>query len=220
SEEFHEGSEQKRPNVQMGDPFMEKLLLEACLEAMQTGAIVGIQDMGAAGLTSSSCEMGGRGGVGIEMELDRVPQRETGMSSYEIMLSESQERMLLVADKGREDEVLRVFAKWGLDASIVGIVTADDTMRVLHHGELVAEIPNKALTDDAPVYKRPVGEWKAPVPSEPPAWVLEELKKPRDYTADLKKLLASANICDKRWVFEQYDSMVQTNTVQSPGSEA
>ncbi|MGB6933427.1 MAG: AIR synthase-related protein, partial [Acidobacteriaceae bacterium] len=113
SEEFHEGSEQKRPNVQMGDPFMEKLLLEACLEAMQTGAIVGIQDMGAAGLTSSSCEMGGRGGVGIEMELDRVPQRETGMTAYEMMLSESQERMLLVADKGREEEVTRVFAKWG-----------------------------------------------------------------------------------------------------------
>jgi phosphoribosylformylglycinamidine synthase subunit PurL len=149
-----------------------------------------------------------------------VPQRETGMTSYEIMLSESQERMLLVADKGREGEVLAVFAKWGLDASIVGIVTADDTMRVTHHGELVAEIPNKALTDDAPVYKRPVGEWKAPVPLDPPAWVVEELKKPRDYTADLKKLLASANICDKRWVFEQYDSMVQTNTVQGPGGEA
>ena len=220
SEEFTEGSEQKRPNVQMGDPFMEKLLLEACLEAMATGAVVGIQDMGAAGLTCSTCEMGARGELGLTIELDKVPQRETGMSSYEIMLSESQERMLLVADKGREDEVLRVFAKWGLDASIVGIVTADDTMRVLHHGELMAEIPNKALTDDAPVYKRPVGEWKAPVPSDPPAWVLEELKKPRDYTADLKKLLASANICDKRWVFEQYDSMVQTNTVQGPGSEA
>ena len=220
SEEFTEGSEQKRPNVQMGDPFMEKLLLEACLEAMATGAVVGIQDMGAAGLTCSTCEMGARGELGLTIELDKVPQRETGMSSYEIMLSESQERMLLVADKGREDEVLRVFAKWGLDASIVGIVTADDTMRVQHHGELVAEIPNKALTDDAPVYKRPVGEWKAPVPLDPPARVLEELKKPRDYTADLKKLLASANICDKRWVFEQYDSMVQTNTVQGPGSEA
>ena len=136
------------------------------------------------------------------------------------MLSESQERMLLVADKGREGEVLAVFAKWGLDASIVGIVTADDTMRVTHHGELVAEIPNKALTDEAPVYHRPVGVWKAPVPMDPPAWVVEELKKPRDYTADLKKLLASANICDKRWVYEQYDSMVQSNTVQGPGGEA
>ncbi len=220
SEEFTEGSEQKRPNVQMGDPFMEKLLLEACLEAMATGAVVGIQDMGAAGLTCSTCEMGARGELGLTIELDCVPQRETGMTSYEIMLSESQERMLLVADKGREHEVLRVFSKWGLDASIVGTVTADDTMRVLHRGELVAQIPNKALTDDAPVYKRPVGTWKAPVPLDPPAWVLEELKKPRDYTADLKKLLSSANICDKRWVFEQYDSMVQTNTVQGPGSEA
>ena len=220
SEEFTEGSEQKRPNVQMGDPFLEKLLLEACLEAMATGAVLGIQDMGAAGLTCSTCEMGARGELGLTIELDLVPQRETGMSSYEIMLSESQERMLLVADKGREGEVLRVFAKWGLDASIVGIVTADDTMRVTHHGELVAEIPNKALTDDAPVYHRPVGTWKAPVPLDPPAWVLEELKKPRDYTADLKKLLASANICSKHWIFEQYDSMVQTNTVQGPGGEA
>jgi phosphoribosylformylglycinamidine synthase len=187
---------------------------------MATGAVLGIQDMGAAGLTCSTCEMGARGELGLTIELDLVPQRETGMSSYEIMLSESQERMLLVADKGREGEVLAIFAKWGLDASIVGVVTADDVMRVTHHGELVAEIPNKALTDDAPVYHRPVGEWKAPVPLDPPAWVLEELKKPRDYTADLKKLLASANICDKRWVFEQYDSMVQTNTVQGPGGEA
>jgi phosphoribosylformylglycinamidine synthase len=220
SEEFTEGSEQKRPNVQMGDPFLEKLLLEACLEAMATGAVLGIQDMGAAGLTCSTCEMGARGELGLTIELDLVPQRETGMSSYEIMLSESQERMLLVADKGREGEVLRVFEKWGLDASIIGIVTADDTMRVTHHGELVCEIPNKALTDDAPIYHRPVGTWKAPVPLDPPDWVLEELKKPRDYTADLKKLLASANICSKHWIFEQYDSMVQTNTVQGPGGEA
>ncbi len=220
SEEFTEGSEQKRPNVQMGDPFLEKLLLEACLEVMKTGAVLGIQDMGAAGLTCSTCEMGARGNLGVSIELDLVPQRETGMSSYEIMLSESQERMLLVAAKGREQEVLDIFAKWGLDCSEVGIVTADDVMRVRHHGELVAEIPNKALTDEAPVYRRPVGTWTAPVPKDPPAWVLEELKKPRDYTADLKKLLASANICDKRWVFEQYDSMVQTNTVQGPGGEA
>ncbi len=164
--------------------------------------------------------MGARGELGVSIELDLVPQRETGMTSYEIMLSESQERMLLVADKGREQEVLDVFKKWGLDASIVGIVTADDVMRVHHHGELVAEIPNKALTDEAPVYRRPVGTWTAPVPKDPPAHVLEELRKPRDYTADLKRLLASANICDKRWVFEQYDSMVQTNTVQGPGGEA
>ncbi len=220
SEEFTEGSEQKRPNVQMGDPFLEKLLLEACLEAMKTGAVLGIQDMGAAGLTCSTCEMGARGELGVSIELDRVPQRETGMSSYEIMLSESQERMLLVAEKGREQEVLDVFEKWGLDCAEVGIVTADDIMRVHHHGELVAEIPNKALTDDAPVYNRPVGTWTPPVPKDPPAWVLEELQKPRDYTADLLKLLASPNICDKRYIYEQYDSMVQTNTVQGPGFEA
>jgi phosphoribosylformylglycinamidine synthase len=220
SEEFKEGSEQKRPNVQMGDPFMEKLLLEACLEAMKTGAVLGIQDMGAAGLTCSTCEMGARGGVGVEIELDHIPQRETGMSSYEIMLSESQERMLLVAEKGREDEVLRVFAKWGLDATIAGEVIAEPRMRVRHHCELVADIPNESLTDDAPLYHRPVGTWKAPVPLDPPAEVLAELQKARDYTADLKKLLASSNICSKRWVFEQYDSMVQTNTVQGPGGEA
>ncbi len=222
SEEFTEGSEQKRPNVQMGDPFLEKLLLEACLEAMHlpSGAVLGIQDMGAAGLTCSTCEMGARGELGLTIELDLVPQRETGMSSYEIMLSESQERMLLVAERGKEVDVLQVFAKWGLDAAIIGTVTADDIMRVTHGGTLVAEIPNKALTDDAPVYHRPVGAWNPPVPRDPPAWVLEELQKPRDYTADLLKLLASPNICDKRYIYEQYDSMVQTNTVQGPGSEA
>jgi phosphoribosylformylglycinamidine synthase subunit PurL len=220
SEEFKEGSEQKRPNVQVGDPFMEKLLLEACLEAMQTGAIVGIQDMGAAGLTCSTCEMGARGGVGLDVELDRVPQRETGMSAYEIMLSESQERMLLVAEKGREDEVLRVFAKWGLDAVIVGTVQPEPRLRIHHHGELVADIPNQSLTDDAPLYHRPIGTWKAPVSLDPPEEVLAELEKPRDFTADLKKLLASANVCSKRWIHEQYDSMVQTNTAQGPGGEA
>ncbi|GGH00442.1 phosphoribosylformylglycinamidine synthase subunit PurL [Silvibacterium dinghuense] len=220
SEEFKEGSEQKRPNVQVGDPFMEKLLLEACIEAMKTGAVVGIQDMGAAGLTSSSCEMGARGGVGVEMNLDQIPQRETNMTAYEMMLSESQERMLLVAEKGREQEVLDVFYKWGLDATIVGTVIADPRMRIVHKGELMADIPNTSLTDDAPRYHRPVGVWKAPVPAEPSPEVLAELNKTRDYTADLKQLLASSNVCDKRWVFEQYDSMVQTNTVQGPGAEA
>ncbi len=220
SEEFHEGTEAKRPNVQVGDPFMEKLLLEACLEAMQTGAIVGIQDMGAAGLTCSTCEMGGRGGVGLDVELDLVPQRETGMSAYEIMLSESQERMLLVAEKGREDEVLRVFAKWGLDAVIVGTVQPEPRLRIRHHGVLVADIPNQSLTDDAPLYHRPVGTWKAPVPLDPPAEALAELDKDRDYLADLRKLLVSSNVCSKRWIHEQYDSMVQTNTVQGPGGEA
>src|SRR5579862_4849624 len=216
SEEFSEASEAKRPNVQVGDPFLEKLLLEACLEAMQTGAIVGIQDMGAAGLTCSTCEMGGRGGVGIEIELDRVPQRETGMSPYEIMLSESQERMLLVAQKGREHEVFRVFEKWGLDAVEVGKVTTDNKLRVRHHGEVVAEIPNQALTDDAPLYKRPLARWEPPVPREMPETV--KLGKAGEFTAILKQLLASSNICGKRWVWQQYDHMVQTNTVEAPGA--
>ncbi|HEV2276244.1 MAG TPA: phosphoribosylformylglycinamidine synthase subunit PurL [Acidobacteriaceae bacterium] len=229
SEEFKEGSEQKRPNVQVGDPFMEKLLLEACIEAMHTGAVVGIQDMGAAGLTCSTCEMGARGGVGLEVELEKVPQRETGMSAYEIMLSESQERMLLVAEKDRAGEVLSVFEKWGLDAVIVGEVIQEPRLRILHHGVLVADIPNQSLTDDAPLYHRPVGEWKAPVPSDPPAEVLERLNFLEEgsgatlagkYADELRALLAASNICSKRWVYEQYDSMVQTNTVQGPGGEA
>src|SRR5450432_3509241 len=155
SAEFTEESQQKRPNVQVGDPFVEKLLLEACIEAMRTGAIVGIQDMGAAGLTCSTCEMGSRGEVGIEIELDRVPQRETGMTPYEIMLSESQERMLLVADKGREGEVFQVFKKWNLEAAEIGFVTGDGKLRVRHHGQVVAEIPNRELADEAPLYNRP-----------------------------------------------------------------
>jgi phosphoribosylformylglycinamidine synthase len=216
SEEFSEGSEAKRPNVQVGDPFLEKLLLEACLEAMQTGAIIGIQDMGAAGLTCSTCEMGARGGTGIEIELDRVPQRETGMTPYEIMLSESQERMLLVAQKGREDEVFRVFEKWGLDAVEVGRVTLDAKMRVLQHGEVVAEIPNAALTDDAPIYKRPLARWEPPVEREMPEHI--HLAESGDFTPQLKRLLSSPNVCSKRWVWQQYDHMVQTNTVDAPGS--
>ena len=171
SEEFSEGSEAKRPNVQVGDPFLEKLLLEACLEAMETGAVVGIQDMGAAGLTCSTCEMGGRGGVGLEIELDLVPQRETGMTPYEIMLSESQERMLLVAERGRESEVFAVFRKWGLDAVTIGRVIPENKMRVLEHGKVVAEIPNEALTDDAPLYNRPLEPWTAPVPKSAPAGI-------------------------------------------------
>ncbi len=215
SEEFSEASEAKRPNVQVGDPFLEKLLLEACLEAMQTGAIVGIQDMGAAGLTCSTCEMGGRGRVGIEIELDRVPQRETGMTPYEIMLSESQERMLLVARKGREEEVFRVFEKWGLDAVEVGRVTNDNRMRVLQHGKVVAEIPNEALTDDAPLYRRPLERWEPPVAREMPPHI--KLSGVPDQTGNLKRLLSSPNICGKRWVWQQYDSMVQINTVEGPG---
>ncbi len=231
SEEFKEGSEQKRPNVQVGDPFMEKLLLEACIEAMRTGAVVGIQDMGAAGLTCSTCEMGARGCVGLEVELDHVPQRESGMTAYEIMLSESQERMLLVADKNREAEVICVFEKWGLDAVIVGKVIAEPRLRILHHGQLVADIPNQSLTDDAPLYHRPVGQWKAPVRLNPPSEVLEQLTffeetlsgataSATNYADELRALLASSNICSKNWIHEQYDSMVQTNTVQGPGAEA
>ena len=228
SEEFSEGSEAKRPNVQVGDPFLEKLLLEACLEAMQTGAIVGIQDMGAAGLTCSTCEMGARGNVGLEIELDRVPQRETGMSAYEIMLSESQERMLLVAQKGREQEVFQVFEKWGLDAAEVGRVTRDGKMRVLEHGQVVAEIPNEALTDEAPLYQRPLERWEPPVAREMPQglkpWfsatdsgTAEAVNSP-DLTAQFRQLLGSPNICGKRWVWQQYDHMVQTNTVEGPGA--
>ena len=155
SEEFTEGSEQKRPNVQMGDPFLEKLLLEACLEVMKTGAVLGIQDMGAAGLTCSTCEMGARGSLGVTIELDRVPQRETGMTTYEIMLSESQERMLLVAEKGREHEVLAVFQKWGLDCAEVGIVTADDVMRVLHGGILAGRNPQQGSHGRSPPVSPP-----------------------------------------------------------------
>jgi phosphoribosylformylglycinamidine synthase II len=216
SEEFSEASDAKRPNVQVGDPFLEKLLLEACLEAMQTGAIVGIQDMGAAGLTCSTCEMGARGRVGTEIELDLVSQRETGMTPYEIMLSESQERMLLVAQKGREQEVFRVFEKWGLDAVEIGRVTSDNKMRVLEHGQVVAEIPNEALTDDAPVYRRPLERWEPPVPREMPEHL--KLGETSDLTARLKRLLASPNICGKRWIWQQYDHMVQTNTVEGPGA--
>jgi len=168
SAEFTEESKQKRPNVQVGDPFLEKLLLEACLEAMQTGAIVGIQDMGAAGLTCSTCEMGSRGEVGIEIELDRVPQRETGMMPYEIMLSESQERMLLVAEQGREEEVFRVFRRWGLEAVEIGVVTGDGKLRVKQHGDVVAEIPNRELADGAPLYDRPHTQPLRRAPLEPP----------------------------------------------------
>jgi phosphoribosylformylglycinamidine synthase len=168
SAEFTEESKQKRPNVQVGDPFLEKLLLEACLEAMETGAVVGIQDMGAAGLTCSTCEMGSRAGTGVEIDLQYVPQRETGMTPYEIMLSESQERMLLVAEKDREDEVFRVFRKWGLDAVAIGHVTPDGILRVKDHGQVVAEIPNRGLADEAPLYDRPHTKPYRPVPMTAP----------------------------------------------------
>jgi phosphoribosylformylglycinamidine synthase len=214
SAEFTEESKQKRPNVQVGDPFMEKLLLEACLEAMKTGAIVGIQDMGAAGLTSSSCEMGSRAGTGIDMDLDLVPQRERGMTAYEMMLSESQERMLLVAEKGREEEVYRVFRKWGLDAVQIGVVTDDGLLRVRHQGAVVAEIPNAALADEAPKYHRPYTKPLRVAPLEGPA------VHSSDLTADLKTILAAGDNCSKRWIYEQYDYQVRTNTIAGPGAEA
>ncbi len=215
SAEFTEESKQKRPNVQVGDPFMEKLLLEACLEGMKTGAIVGIQDMGAAGLTCSTCEMGSRGEVGIEIELDRVPQRETGMTPYEIMLSESQERMLLVAEKGREDEVFAVFRKWGLEAAEIGVVTGDGRLRVRHHGEIVAEIPNRELADEAPLYDRPHTEPMRKAPLDPP-----QRLPVADVQAALPTLLAAPDICSKRWIWQQYDYQVRTNTVAGPGYDA
>ncbi len=214
SDEFTEESKQHRPNVQMGDPFMEKLLLEACLEAMKTGAIEGIQDMGAAGLTCSTCEMGSRAGTGMEVDLMHVPQRESGMSAYEIMLSESQERMLLVARKGREQEVFDVFKKWGLDAAIIGTVTADGILRVRHNGVLVAEIPNRALADEAPLYNRPYTKPTRNVPMDGPTF------KSSDLGADLKALLSSGDLCSKHWIWEQYDFMVRTNTIAGPGYDA
>ena len=217
SSEFDEESEAKRPNVQVGDPFLEKLLLEACLEAMDTGAILGIQDMGAAGLTCSTCEMGGRGGSGIEIDLQFVPQREAGMTPYEIMLSESQERMLLVAERGRESEVYELFAKWGLDAVEIGIVTEDGLLRVKNHGEVVAEIPNPLLTDDAPIYDRPAAKPMRPAPLDGPVPAAPNAEELND---TLPRLLASPDICSKRWIYEQYDYMVRTNTTAGPGADA
>ncbi|MEQ1884323.1 MAG: phosphoribosylformylglycinamidine synthase subunit PurL [Bryobacteraceae bacterium] len=215
SAEFDEDSKDKRPNVQVGDPFMEKLLLEACLEAMRTGAIVGIQDMGAAGLTCSTCEMGSRAETGIEFDLALVPQRETGMTPYEIMLSESQERMLLVAEKGREDEVFAVFKKWGLDAVTIGQVTDDGILRVKNHGTVVAEIPNRELADEAPIYDRPHGV----APLRPAPLEAQEFQS-KDLNADLLALVASGDLCSKRWIWDQYDYMVRTNTVAGPGGDA
>ncbi len=232
---FGEDAGAKRPNVQIGDPFMEKLLLEACLEAMQKGLVVGIQDMGAAGLTCSSCEMGARAGTGVEIELDHVPQRESAMTAYEIMLSESQERMLLVADKSKEREVFEVFHKWGLDAVTIGHVTNDGLLRVRHHGKVVAEIRNKALADEGPVYERPLLPPRTPVPPKFDLYpfldgcdssivdaFLEADQQPanQDYTRLLKIAVGSPNLACKQWVWEQYDHMVQSNTMQGPGSDA
>jgi phosphoribosylformylglycinamidine synthase len=219
SAEFDDRSAEKRPAVQVGDPFMEKLLLEACLEVMQIDALVGIQDMGAAGLTCSTTEMGSRGGSGIEIDVSHVPQREAAMTPYEIMLSESQERMLLVVKKGREADVERIFEKWDLHAVHIGEVTTDRLLRVRDHGRVVAEIPNRALTDEAPVYRRPI---------ERPSYLaevqdldLDGLQTPVASANDvLLQLVSSPTIASKQWAYRQYDHMVQTNTINLPGSGA
>lgn len=216
SAEFTEESQQKRPNVQVGDPFTEKLLLEACIEAMKTGAVVAIQDMGAAGLTCSTCEMASRGGTGIEIDLAKVPQRESGMTPYEIMLSESQERMLLVAEKGREEEVLAVFKKWGLDATVVGEVTDGGRMVVKNHGRAVAEIPSHPLAEEGPVYNRPMAEPAAR--HETPSDWFPFSPEGTDLTSNFRRLLATPTVASKRWITEQYDTMVRTNTLAGPGA--
>jgi len=215
SAEFDETSAEKRPAVQVGDPFMEKLLLEACLEVMKTDACVGVQDMGAAGLTCATSETGSRGGVGVEIDVQYVPQRETGMTPYEIMLSESQERMLLIIKKGRESEVERIFEKWDLHAVRIGEVTADNMLRIRDHGQIVAEVPNRALTDEGPVYRRPF---------HPPADLAERQRLPAIDVATLPRagetllrLLASPGIASKRWVYRQYDHVVRTNTIAPIG---
>ncbi len=215
---FEEGAEERRPTVQVGDPFTEKLLLEACLEAMDTGAVVGIQDMGAAGLACCLAEMPARAGTGMEVELSRVPRRETGMTPYEIMLSESQERMLLVVERGREAEVQKVFAKWELDAVEIGRVTADGMLRVTVDGQLVAEVPVMALTEEAPVYQKPASR---------PAWLDAlaafdplTLPEPADYERALLRLLAAPTVASKHWVYRQYDQQVGINTLVLPGSDA
>lgn len=218
SEELTEASEEKRPAVQVGDPFMEKLLLEACLELIQNcDALVGIQDMGAAGLTSSSAEMASKAGMGIEMNLDLVPQRELHMTAYEMMLSESQERMLIVMEKGREHEAVEIFEKWGLEAVVVGKVIEDKQLRLLHHGEVVADVPVDALAEEAPVYNKPSKEpaYFAQFQNEAAFVPTVENKK-----ETLLQLLSQPTIASKSWVFDQYDYMVRTNTVVPPGSDA
>ena len=226
SAEFDDAALAKRPTVQVGDPFLEKLLLEACLEAMRSGAIAGIQDMGAAGLTSSSCEMAARANTGIEIDLSLVPQREQGMTAYEMLLSESQERMLIVAHSGREREVIDIFRKWDLDAVVIGRVQEGHNMRVIHEGQTVADIPVSALTDEAPLYERPMESPKSKVQS--PKWEDESPKakaqrpktKDQNHNDSLLKLLASPNLASKQLVYRQYDHMVRTNTAVLPGADA
>ena len=214
SAEFDEASEEKRPTVQVGDPFTEKLLLEACLEIMDSDAIVGIQDMGAAGLTSSSFEMAGRAGTGIRMNLDKVPVRESGMTPYEIMLSESQERMLIVAKAGREQEVIRTFERWDLNAAVVGEVTDDGFVRLVWHGAEVAKIPVDPISTEAPVYERPLA--RAEYAERVSPSLQRERVEEGDVTNTLLRLVASPNLCSKNWIYGQYDTTVRTNTVAGP----
>ena len=218
SEEFDDASEAKRPNVQVGDPFTEKLLLEACLEAMKKGLIVGIQDMGGAGLTSSSSEMAGRAGTGIEIDTLLVPAREEGMIPYEIMLSESQERMLIVAEKDKEKEIFNIFKKWDLDAVKIGKVTGDGKLRIKYGKKIFAEIPVEALTEEAPVYERPIARPK--IQDEINFLDINQIAISDNLNEALIKLLSSPTITNKAWVYEQYDHMVRTNTILIPGSDA
>jgi len=218
SREITEASEADRPAVQLGDPFAEKCLLEATLEALATGDVVGIQDMGAAGLTCSTCETASRGGLGMEIDVARVPRRETGMTPYELMLSESQERMLLVAKKGRERAIQRIFQKWGLQSVVIGRVTDDGVLRVKDRGRVVAEIPARALTDEAPVYRRPTKRPANLVSRQ--QLDLHRVSEPRDYHATAQRMITAPTLASKEWVFAQYDHMVQTNTVVYPGADA
>jgi len=213
-----ESAEQQRGAVQVGDPFMEKLVCEACLELLETGAVAGIQDMGAAGLTCSTCETAARAGTGIEIELDKVPQRALGMSSYEIMLSESQERMLIIVHKGREEEVKRIFEKWDLPWSEIGMVTDTGRMVVRHRGKVVADIPARKIADESPVYQR---EAKEPeYLKEVHAFNLSSVPDTQDPVTDLKALLSWPTIASKNWVYRQYDHMVRDNSAVCPGSDA
>ena len=213
SADFGEDADAKRPTVQVGDPFTEKLLIEACLELMASDAIVAIQDMGAAGLTSSSVEMASKGGVGIRLDMDKVPQRETGMTAYEMMLSESQERMLMVLKPGREDFAEAIFRKWELDFAVIGEVTDTGHMVLVHHGETVADIPLAPLADDAPLYDRPHVKTPAPAP-------LTDVPHGTDIARDLLKLMACPDLASRRWIWEQYDQKVGGDTVQPPGGDA
>lgn len=216
SEVLGEESEQKRPNVQIGDPFMGKLLVEATLEALRTGAVVAIQDMGAAGLTCSTCEMSARGGVGMEINLDYVPLREQNMSAYEIMLSESQERMLAIVEHGRENEILLICKKWGIPAAVIGHVTSDGRVKVYKDGKLEADIPAKFIADECPTVDLYAEEPDSV--KQAAQWNPEEIKEPRNYESALLQLLRSPNITSKKWVYEQYDSSVQTQTSIHPGA--